>query len=209
MKLKKLEEFLQGVDDFTQPKVALEQYATPPHIAAHMIYNMHAGFGDVDGKLVADLGSGCGMLSIGALLMGAGHVVGFEVDSEAIGTFRTNTQEMDIDAIDVVQLDVVNDLDTQRFAGAFDTVVLNPPFGTKNNAGIDMKFLEAATRLSSNAIYSLHKTTTREFVAKKAAEWNLQGKVVAELRYDLPSSYKFHKKASVDIQVDFWRFDFK
>ena len=30
--------------------------------------------------------------------------------------------------------------------------------------------------------------------------------VLAELRYDLPSTYKFHKKASVDIEVDFIRF---
>ena len=30
--------------------------------------------------------------------------------------------------------------------------------------------------------------------------------VVAELRYDLPATYKHHKKASVDIEVDFIRF---
>uniref|UniRef100_A0A671P849 Uncharacterized protein n=1 Tax=Sinocyclocheilus anshuiensis TaxID=1608454 RepID=A0A671P849_9TELE len=29
---------------------------------------------------------------------------------------------------------------------------------------------------------------------------------LTELRYDLPASYKFHKKKSVDIQVDFIRF---
>jgi predicted RNA methylase len=30
--------------------------------------------------------------------------------------------------------------------------------------------------------------------------------VVAELRYDLPASYRHHKKTSVDIEVDFIRF---
>ena len=30
--------------------------------------------------------------------------------------------------------------------------------------------------------------------------------VVAELRYDLPATYKHHKKSSVDIHVDFIRF---
>lgn len=34
----------------------------------------------------------------------------------------------------------------------------------------------------------------------------VNGEVLAELRYDLPSTYKFHKKHSVDIQVDFLRF---
>jgi predicted RNA methylase len=33
--------------------------------------------------------------------------------------------------------------------------------------------------------------------------------VVAELRYDLPRSYKFHKKDSVDIEVDFLHFSFE
>lgn len=84
MKLKKLEEYLQGLDDFEQPKVKYEQYATPAHIASHMIYNIEAGYQDIEGKIVADLGSGCGMLSIGAFLLGASHTVGFEIDGDAI-----------------------------------------------------------------------------------------------------------------------------
>lgn len=47
----------------------------------------------------------------------------------------------------------------------------------------------------------------RSHIVKKARELNLKSQVVAELRYDLPSSYKFHKKSSVDIAVDFWRFE--
>lgn len=43
----------------------------------------------------------------------------------------------------------------------FDTVILNPPFGTKIK-GADMQFLKIATELTSNAVYSLHKTSTRE-----------------------------------------------
>lgn len=42
---------------------------------------------------------------------------------------------------------------------------MNPPFGTKNNEGIDMKFLETALKLSNNAVYSLHKTSTRCVIA--------------------------------------------
>ena len=36
----------------------------------------------------------------------------------------------------------------------------------------------------------------------------IQMKVVAELKFDLPASYKFHKHKSVDIAVDFIRFSF-
>ena len=40
-------------------------------------------YSDIKNKLVADLGSGCGMLSIGAFLLGASFTIGFEIDSDA------------------------------------------------------------------------------------------------------------------------------
>lgn len=47
----------------------------------------------------------------------------------------------------------------------------------------------------------------RQYIQKKAHEWAVQAEVIAELRYNIESSYKFHKKTSVDIEVDCWRFD--
>lgn len=48
----------------------------------------------------------------------------------------------------------------------------------------------------------------REHIKKKAREWQLpHSDVIAELRYNLPQTYKFHKKASVDVAVDLWRFE--
>lgn len=91
MKLKKLEEFLQGVDAFEKPKILLEQYITPPHIASCVLHTIQTKYGDLDGKIVADLGAGSGMLSIGALLLGAEHVVGFEIDPDAISVKREGT----------------------------------------------------------------------------------------------------------------------
>jgi predicted RNA methylase len=58
-------------------------------------------------------------------------------------------------------------------------------------------------------VYSLHKTSTREHIFIKAADWGVRAQVLAELRFDLPASYKFHKKQSVDIDVDFVRFWFQ
>ena len=45
--------------------------------------------------------------------------------------------------------------------------------------GIDMQFLYIASRLAKNAIYSLHKTSTRDHVLKKANDFGLSGKVIA------------------------------
>uniref|UniRef100_T1GLX7 Methyltransferase-like protein 5 n=1 Tax=Megaselia scalaris TaxID=36166 RepID=T1GLX7_MEGSC len=203
MKLKKLEEYLQGVEGFERPKLEFEQYVTPSHIASCMLYEIQAKFEDIENKLVCDLGSGCGMLSIGSFLLGANLTIGFEVDSDAIDIFRTNVTEMEIPTVDCIQTNVLEHIEYSPFENKFDTVVSNPPFGTKNNAGMDMKFLQTACKLSCNAVYSLHKTSTRDFIQKKTKEWGTNGEVVAKLRYNLDSSYKFHKHKSVDIEVAF------
>lgn len=48
-----------------------------------------------------------------------------------------------------------------------DTVIMNPPFGTKRK-GIDMDFLRAGCRIARHSVYSLHKSSTREHVQKVA-----------------------------------------
>ena len=80
---------------------------------------------------------------------------------------------------------------------------MNPPFGTRTK-GADMVFLRAAAALKPRkAIYSLNKSSTRAYIQKTAL--NTLGfssaQVIAEMKYDLPASYSFHKKKSVDIEV--------
>lgn len=86
-----------------------------------------------------------------------------------------------------------------------DTVLTNPPFGTKNNAGMDVRFLRTATRLAKRAVYSFHKTSTRDYIVRKVKEWGMTIEIVAEMRFELPQTYKFHKEKSVDIEVDLIR----
>lgn len=123
--------------------------------------------------------------------------------------FRGNVTDMELPGIDCIGCDVVTDLSSpsSKWHKKFDTILMNPPFGTKHNAGMDMKFLMSAFNLARNAVYSLHKTSTRSFIQRKASELGAGADVVATLRYNLDSTYKFHKKSSVDIEVDCWRFD--
>ena len=58
MKLKELESHLGEVEVFEKPKILLEQYPTPPHIAACLLHTMQSSYGDIEDKLVADLGKG-------------------------------------------------------------------------------------------------------------------------------------------------------
>ena len=84
----------------------------------------------------------------------------------------------------------------------FDTVVINPPFGRKNNSGIDALFLEQALALS---LHNFYETVFQ----RKASEWGVDVQVLAELRFDLPATYRFHRRKSVDVAVDFIRFEHK
>uniref|UniRef100_A0A2P2HZV0 Methyltransferase-like protein 5 n=1 Tax=Hirondellea gigas TaxID=1518452 RepID=A0A2P2HZV0_9CRUS len=173
-----------------------------------MIFTAHNSYDDIAGCAVADLGCGCGMLTAGALALGAATVTGFDIDADALEICRVNMEELELTAVELVQCDVLqlHEQHSSRWHQHFHTVLLNPPFGTKHNQGADLAFLKAAACLTSNAVYSLHKSSTRSHVLKKANDFSLKGEVLAELRYNLPNTYKFHKKDSVDVKVDLIRF---
>lgn len=89
-----------------------------------------------------------------------------------------------------------------------DTVLTNPPFGTKpDKAGIDVKFLKLGCQIARRAVYSFHKSSTRDYVLRtaKALPNVKDAAVIAEMKFDLPRTYKFHSAASVDIEVDLIR----
>ncbi|XP_048340059.1 rRNA N6-adenosine-methyltransferase METTL5 isoform X2 [Sphaerodactylus townsendi] len=177
LKLKELESCLQQVDGFEDPKLLLEQYPTRPHIAACMLYTIHNTFDDIENKIVADLGCGCGVLSIGSAMLGAGLCIGFDIDADALGVFNRNAEDFEITNTDIVQCNVCSL--PEEMAKTFDTVIMNPPFGTKHNKGMDMAFLKTALRMARTAVYSLHKTSTRQHIQKKADDWKVKMEVLA------------------------------
>ncbi|XP_023946875.2 rRNA N6-adenosine-methyltransferase METTL5 [Bicyclus anynana] len=204
IKLKTLEGHLGTLSGFSEPKLQLEQYETPAHIAAVALYTIQTQFGALENKLVLDAGCGTGMLSLGASLLGAGTVVALDIDELALEVLQENLEDTGVTNIDAVQCDFLSS-NICRWNNYFDTVLMNPPFGTKNNAGIDMKFLKIGLDLTSDSVYSLHKSSTRSHIQKKIKEWGVKGSVIAELRYNLPATYKFHRQQTRDIDVDLWR----
>ncbi|KAK1288790.1 hypothetical protein QJS10_CPB19g01538 [Acorus calamus] len=203
MKLKQLEGLLGGLQQFSNPKVELEQYPTGPHIASRLIYTAENTFGDLNGKVVADFGCGCGTLGIASALLGAEHVIGVDVDPQSLDIASINAAELEVD-LDLIWCNIKN---LELGGQLVDTVVMNPPFGTRRK-GSDMDFLSMALKVASHTVYSLHKTTTREHVKKIALRdfHATSADILCELRFDVPQLYKFHKKKEVDIAVDLWRF---
>lgn len=208
MKRKELEQHLQDLDGFSKPKILLEQYETRAHIAACMLHTIESVYGEIQQKTVLDLGCGCSVLGIGALLLGASYVLGVDIDGEALETAQSNIEQFELSGIDLLLCDVKVLPQVLDGRGKFDVVLMNPPFGTKHNKGLDTLFVEVGLQClkEKGTLYSLHKTSTRDYFHRKAPSWGVESRVLAELRYDLPATYKFHCKNSVDIEVDFWRF---
>lgn len=74
------------------------------------MFLLQSHYGDIDGKFIADLGSGCGTLSVGAAALDAGLVVGFELDTDALSIFNRNLEIQEFSNVDVVQCDVINNI---------------------------------------------------------------------------------------------------
>ncbi|KAL1456226.1 hypothetical protein WDU94_000971 [Cyamophila willieti] len=207
MKLKHIEQYLSQLTfNFSDPKINLEQYHTPPHLAATILHTIEANYNDIDGKTIADLGCGSGILTFGSILLGADFCFGLECDEDILEVFNENKNEFEISNCDAILFEInTNALETNIFKTKVDTVIMNPPFGTRN-AGIDLTFVKYATRIGK-VVYSLHKTSTRENIVKKISAFpNVeQVDVIAEMKYDLNQSYKFHKKSLHDIDVDLIR----
>lgn len=217
IKLKELEQYLSSAKPFANPKLALEQYATDAHLAARMAYTGATTFDDFADKHVLDLGCGCGMLSLAACLVGAFRVTAVDMDEAALEQFRENAASvLDLDEEEEVQDhfellrgDVL--AMPQWYRGPhFDTVVLNPPFGTKANAGVDMAFLGVALSMlgpAGGAVYSMHKSSTRDYVLRRAREsWRVRdAQVLAQMKFEILQQFKFHKKERVYVDVDLIR----
>lgn len=217
MRLKELESELSKVaNEFPSPNIDLEQYPTSAHLASRLVFSAESSFGDVQDKHVLDLGCGTGMLSVASSLLDASSVTGVDCDASALTVARENCSELELENVDfllsrIPQLPFRTWKDSRdTVQPAFDTVIMNPPFGTRQQ-GADVLFLTSALA-HADVVYSLHKSSTRQFLMDKAMKREfpdntIEVQVLAQLNFDLPKSYRFHRKQTKDVCVDLIRFE--
>lgn len=158
MNRRALERRLESVAGFADPRVEWEQYPTPAPLAAHLVH-LAALQGDLD-RPVIDLGTGTGMLALGARLVGATDVAGIDRDPAALTVARENARR--VDAPGVAWL--LGDGRRPPLCATRATVLMNPPFGARRgNEHADRAFLAAARDLAAVS-YSVHNEGSREFV---------------------------------------------
>lgn len=196
---------LGTVTGFERPESGLEQYHTPPEIAAHLIHLADLE-GDLAGRTVVDLGSGTGMLAIGAALRGAERVLGIEIDGEPLQTAQSNARRVATQTtIDWIHGDVTRcPVSTDE---ASTTVVMNPPFGAQNgHEGADRAFLETGKEIASVS-YSLHNGGSQSFI--DAYVDDNEGTVTHGFRAELQleAQFEFHENDQVTIDAECFRIE--
>ena len=194
MRKKHLEMLLEQVEGFKSPKPEREQYATPATVAAELLHFafMHGDITDT----VYDLGCGSGILAIGAKLLGAEKVIGFDDDIDVLETARANAKRLGVD----VEF-VCSGID--EVCGKARTVVMNPPFGAQVK-GSDRPFLRKALELSS-VVYSIHNAGSTEFIKKF-----ISPSVITEhklIDFPIKRTFRFHTKEIQVIKVEIYRIE--
>jgi len=194
MRQRKLEILLEKVRKFDKPFSKLEQYATPPQLAAKLLYFAFMK-GDIDQKKVVDLGCGTGILAIGSALLG-GITTGVDVDNQALEVARVNAREFG------VNITWVNS-SVDHFQGNFDTVIMNPPFGAQRK-GVDRPFLKRAFMVGST-VYLIQNAVSERFVRTFSAPNLITHSM--KLRFPIAHTFKFHKKEIAYIDVILFRIE--
>ena len=148
---------LSRLKGFSNPKVSLEQYSIDGENAADLLFKC-LQLGDLNGKVI-DLGTGTGILAIGAALLGA-RVTAVEKDPEAMKLARSNQESLESEGL-CLKIDWITS-NIEEFDGSAECILQNPPFGTKK-AHVDCMFLEKAMKLAP-VVYSLHKSETLSYL---------------------------------------------
>lgn len=151
MKLKELEYHLSSIVPFQQPNYNLEQYPTSAHLAARVMHVADQTFDDIEDKAVGDFGCGTGMFAIASQILGAEYSLGLDIDPNALEIALKNQAEFETE-VDFLNCDLRNIDSTKK---RLDTVIMNPPFGTRVK-GIDIVFLKKALEIASSAVYSMY-----------------------------------------------------
>ncbi|MBU1204096.1 MAG: METTL5 family protein [Nanoarchaeota archaeon] len=175
---------LSKLRTFTNPILKLEQYATDSETAAEIIWTAYLD-NDIENRTIADLGSGTGVLAYGCLILGAKKVYLVEKDKEANKIASHNLSQFK--NFKIIKSDI------KDFRKKVDIVIQNPPFGTKT-IHADREFLKKAMQVSKK-IYSLHKTSTKDFISTFAKKNNFRIKRIISFSHPIKQTYKHHKKS--------------
>jgi putative methylase len=191
LKKRELEMILQKIAPPAEPRADLEQYSTPASLAADVLFTAYS-LGDIQGKIVIDLGCGSGVFSIGSSLLGAKKVIGVDIDPKALEVARENANKLGAD-VDFIESDIIS------FKGRGDTVIQNPPFGSQRK-GADRPFIKKAIECAET-VYSLHMEQTEPFLKREISDLGAHIEYRKSYKFNIPHMFGFHKKEKKSVDI--------
>jgi len=189
---KQLEIRLSRLKPLKSLKINLEQYPTPPDIAAEVLWISYMNK-EIKGKIVADLGCGNGIFGIGALLLGAQKVYFLDSEGNAIMTTKQNLSLLKLKNFILLREEV------HVFTEKVDLIIENPPFGVQK-LHADREFLLAAMHYAKK-IYSFHKIESKNFITALAKDNNFKVQDILTFTFPLKKSQDFHTKEKYGVDV--------
>ncbi|MEK6934929.1 MAG: METTL5 family protein [Nanoarchaeota archaeon] len=189
---KQLEVILSKLKQVESPKVELEQYPTPGILAAQVLWHAYMN-DDINGKIVADLGCGNGILGIGANLLDSKKTFFLDSDPSSLLIAKNNFNDLKL------QNGVFLKEQVQNFNEKVDTIIQNPPFGVQNQHA-DREFLKKAFEVS-NKIYSFHKIESKNFIEALIRDTNFKLKVILKFEFPLKNTQHFHDRVVHIVKV--------
>ena len=152
---------------------------------------------DIKYKTIADLGCGKGILGLGAAVLEAKKVYLIE-KHKVIDIAKRNAKSLEIfNKLTFIEKDV------KSVKIHADTVIQNPPFGTKEKHA-DKRFLEKAFSIA-DVIYSFHKIESKKFLEKISRDYNFTITHIYKFKLPIKATQKFHKRKIHRIDVGCWR----
>jgi putative methylase len=199
MKLKQLEMTLQRLAGFRKPRAALEQYQTPAPLAARLLYQALM-IGDIEGKMVCDLGCGTGILAIGAALLGAESVIGVDIDERALAVGQENARLLGAEVTFIAR--DLREGGCRDAIGVCDTVIMNPPFGAQK-AHADRPFIDCALTIAG-VTYSIFNAGSLPFVEAYTAQ---KAEITEKIggAFPIKRTFAFHTRDVQEIEVEILR----
>ncbi|WP_253738273.1 METTL5 family protein [Halohasta salina] len=203
---RELEGQLAVVAGFENPRASLEQYPTPPGLAAHVIHLADLQ-GDIEGRTIVDLGAGTGMFALGAALRGPQRVVGVEIDGEPLRTAVENRRRVGTTTpVHWIQADATR---PPLSLTEPSTVVMNPPFGAQNGqSGADKRFLRTAAEIA-DVSYSVHNAGSEAFIDAFAADNGGEVTHAFAAGFEMPRQFDHHTDDRRDVDTEVYRIEWQ
>ncbi|MGC8975102.1 MAG: METTL5 family protein [Thermoprotei archaeon] len=188
-----LEITVSRVPGFKKPKEELEQYITPSDVVADLVWSAFMA-GEIEGRVVHDLGCGTGRIALASSMLRPKYVVCSDVDEDVLGIASKVLMEGSPTLYDLVLADLRS---APPFRSSDCVVLMNPPFGVKSR-GADIDFLKTALT-TCDTVYSIHKLSEGfyEVVREVARSLNSRYEVLKVIKFPLRASLSKHRKKVV------------